>query len=222
MVDNVANCYRSLGLVHSAYHPVNSKFKDFMKGQYTDTEKDMKTTSAETENVENTAEAATADNMSENGATATDNVSAEPSLEEQIAVWRDKYMRLQAEFDNYRKRTLREKMDLVASGGADVIKSMLSVLDDMYRAVAASDKSDDIASLREGEKLVLQKFEEALRQKNVTEIEALDKEFNPDFHEAVARFAAGEEKSGKVIDVVQRGYKQGEQVLRYTKVVVGE
>ena len=146
----------------------------------------------------------------------------EPTPEEVIAVWRDKYMRLQAEFDNYRKRTLREKMDLVASGGQDVIKSMLSVLDDMYRAVAASDKSEDIAALREGERLVLQKFEEALRQKNVTEIEAHDKEFDPDFHEAVARFAAGEDKKGKVIDVVQRGYMLGDKVLRYAKVVVGE
>ena len=153
---------------------------------------------------------------------APQEAEAEPSAEEVIAIWRDKYMRLQAEFDNYRKRTLREKMDLVASGGADVIKSMLTVLDDMHRAVAASDKSDDITSLREGEKLVLQKFEEALRQKNVTEIEALDKEFNPDFHEAVARFAAGEEKKGLIIDVVQRGYMLGDKVLRYAKVVVGE
>lgn len=153
---------------------------------------------------------------------APQEAESEPSAEEVIAIWRDKYMRLQAEFDNYRKRTLREKMDLVASGGADVIKSMLTVLDDMHRAVAASDKSDDIASLREGEKLVLQKFEEALRQKNVTEIEALDKEFNPDFHEAVARFAAGEEKKGLIIDVVQRGYMLGDKVLRYAKVVVGE
>ena len=146
----------------------------------------------------------------------------EPTSEEVIAIWRDKYMRLQAEFDNYRKRTLREKMDLVASGGADVIKSMLLVLDDMYRAVAASEKSDDINSLREGEKLVLHKFEEALRQKNVVEIEAVDQEFNPDFHEAVARFAAGEDKKGKIIDVVQRGFMLGDKVLRYAKVVVGE
>ena len=136
--------------------------------------------------------------------------------------WKDKYLRLSAEFDNYRKRTLREKMDLVASGGQDVIKSILSVLDDMHRAVAASEKSEDIMALREGERLVLQKFEEALRQKNVSEIEAQDKEFDPDFHEAVARFAAGEDKKGKVIDVVQRGYMLGDKVLRYAKVVVGE
>ncbi len=146
----------------------------------------------------------------------------EPSPEEVIAVWRDKYMRLQAEFDNYRKRTLREKMDLVASGGADVLKNMLAVLDDMYRAVAASEKSEDIAALREGEKLVLQKFEEALKQKNVTEIKAVGEEFNADYHEAVARFAAGDEMKGKVIDVVQRGYMLGDKVLRYAKVVVGE
>ena len=174
------------------------------------------------------------DNMADDEQTSTDTMAeegeqpaeeqsvAEPTPEEVIAVWRDKYMRLQAEFDNYRKRTLREKMDLVASGGADVIKSMLSVLDDMYRAVAASEKSEDITALREGEKLVLQKFEEALRQKSVTEIEAQDKEFDPDFHEAVARFAAGEDKKGKVIDVVQRGYMLGDKVLRYVKGVVGE
>ena len=175
---------------------------------------------------------ASCDNMADDQQSATDTMAEESSAEEQntaeptpeeiIAVWRDKYMRLQAEFDNYRKRTLREKMDLVASGGADVIKSMLSVLDDMHRAVVASEKSEDITALREGEKLVLQKFEEALRQKNVTEIEALDKEFDPDFHEAVARFAAGEDKKGKVIDVVQRGYMLGDKVLRYAKVVVGE
>ena len=170
-------------------------------------------------------------NMAEGEVASTDTMAeeapeqgsvAEPSPEEVIAVWRDKYMRLQAEFDNYRKRTLREKMDLVASGGADVLKSMLSVLDDVHRAVAASEKSDDINALREGEKLVMQKFEEALKQKNVVEIQAVGEEFNADFHEAVARFAAGEEMKGKVIDVVQRGYMLGDKVLRYAKVVVGE
>ena len=178
------------------------------------------------------AEGASGVNVADEAADATANVAeegenvetstSEPTPEEVIAVWRDKYMRLQAEFDNYRKRTLREKMDLVASGGSDVIKSMLSVLDDMYRAVAASEKSEDITALREGEKLVLQKFEEALRQKNVIEIEAVGREFDPDFHEAVARFAAGDEQKGKVIDVVQRGYMLGDKVLRYAKVVVGE
>ena len=143
-----------------------------------------------------------------------------PKVEE--VDWRDKYLRLQAEFDNFRKRTLREKMALIESGGSDVWKAVLPVLDDMERAIAASEKSEDIAALREGERLIYNKFVDIMRQKGVVEIEALDTDFNPDLHEAVARFAAGEEKSGKVIDVVQRGYKQGEQVLRYTKVVVGE
>ncbi|MBE6211026.1 MAG: nucleotide exchange factor GrpE [Rikenellaceae bacterium] len=166
----------------------------------------------------------------EDGSTATMSERADEKSEEapandfekEAAEWRDKYIRLQAEFDNFRKRTLREKMDLVQSGGADVLKTMLSVLDDVYRAVEASEKSEDIEALREGEKLVAQKFCDALRSKGVTEIEAKDKAFDSDLHEAVARFAAGEDKRGKVIDVVQRGYMLGEKVLRYAKVVVGE
>lgn len=171
------------------------------------------------------AEAAATDTVAEEQQTATDTVAETdntPSVEEQVAIWQDKYIRLQAEFDNYRKRTLREKMDLVESGGKDVLTAMLSVLDDVYRAVEASEKSDDITALREGEKLVLHKFEEVLAQKKVTPIAAMGEEFNPDFHEAVARFAAGEDKKGRVIDVVQRGFMLGDKVLRYAKVVVGE
>ena len=167
-------------------------------------------------------------NMAEEQAAGADSMSEEQkaSVEEapktEDVDWRDKYLRLQAEFDNFRKRTLREKMALIESGGSDVWKAVLPVLDDMERAIAASEKSDDIAALREGERLIYNKFVDIMRQKGVVEIEALDADFDADLHEAVARFAAGKEKSGKVIDVVQRGYKQGEQVLRYAKVVVGE
>ena len=162
-------------------------------------------------------------NMADEEQQGADTVAEEteaPKVEE--VDWRDKYIRLQAEFDNFRKRTLREKMALIESGGSDVWKAVLPILDDMERAIAASEKSEDINALREGERLIYNKFVDIMRQKGVVEIEAKDTEFNPDLHEAVARFAAGEDKSGKVIDVVQRGYKQGEQVLRYTKVVVGE
>ena len=162
-----------------------------------------------------------AEEQSETDTVAEEQKSEETPKAEEID-WKDKYIRLQAEFDNFRKRTLREKMALVESGGSDVWKAVLPVLDDMERAISASDKSEDISALREGEKLIYNKFIDIMRQKGVVEIEALDAEFNPDLHEAIARFAAGEEKSGKVIDVVQRGYKQGEQVLRYAKVVVGE
>ena len=154
-------------------------------------------------------------------ADATDSGAA-PDLAAAVAEWQDKYIRLQAEFDNYRKRTLREKMDLVQTGGRDVLLAMLPVRDDVQRALAAMEKSDDVEALRSGVLLISQKFTEALRQKGVTEIEVKDKDFDAEYCEAVARFAAGEEKKGKVIDVVQTGYMLGERVLRFAKVVVGE
>ena len=164
-----------------------------------------------------------ADGEKSDGKTETKHeTKADPAPKQEEVDWRDKYIRLQAEFDNFRKRTLREKMDLIQSGGSDVLKAMLPVLDDVMRALEASQKSDDLEALRKGEELVAQKFVDALRQKNVTEIEAKDKDFNPDLHEAVAKFAAGEDKKGKVIDVVQRGYMLGDKVLRFAKVVVGE
>ena len=197
-------------------------FRNFMKGQQTDNEKDMKTTNVETENAEQTVNAAEADNVAVEAEEATDNVSAEPSLEEQIAVWRDKYMRLQAEFDNFRKRTIKEKMELVERGSEGAWKAILPVLDDMERAVAASAKSDDIVALCEGETLVMKKFESVLNTAGIKAIECVGMPFNEEEQEAVARFAAGEDKRGLVIDCVQRGYKMGDHVLRYAKVVVGE
>ena len=177
------------------------------------------TTINEEANAASTENCAT-DNMTEQEQTESDTVAEKPA-EEQID-WKDQYIRLQAEFDNFRKRTIREKMDLIQSGGSDILKAILPILDDMQRATAASEKSDDIVALREGEKLVVQKFIDTLRQKKVVEIEALDAPFDENLHEAVARFAAGEEKSGKVIDVVERGYMLGDKVLRFAKVVVGE
>lgn len=170
------------------------------------------------------------DNVAEKPETAADTLAdaAESAAQEGpdfaalVAEWQDKYLRLQAEFDNFRKRTIREKMELVETGGRDVLLEMLPVRDDVQRAVAAMEKSDDIEALRSGVRLISQKFTEALRRKGVTEIDCLGKEFDADLCEAVARFAAGEEKKGKVIDVVQTGYKLGERMLRFAKVVVGE
>ena len=193
-----------------------------MKGQTTDNEKDMKTSNVETENTETTVDTPSTDNVSVDANENSDNVSAEPSLEEQLAVWRDKYLRLQAEFDNFRKRTIKEKMELVERGSEGAWKAVLPVLDDIERAVAASAKSEDIVALREGEALVMKKFESVLNAANITAIDCVGKPFNEEEQEAVARFAAGEDKRGLVIDCVQRGYKMGEHVLRYAKVVVGE
>lgn len=193
-----------------------------MSKQTIDNEKDIKTEEgAQTSQGATEGNAAT-DNMTEEAGAATDNVSVEPSLEEQIAVWRDKYMRLQAEFDNFRKRTLKEKMELVERGCEGAWKAVLPILDDMERAVAASKKSDDVESLRQGEELVMKKFESVLQTAGITAIECVGMPFNEEEQEAVARFAAGEDKRGLVIDCVQRGYKLGERVLRYAKVVVGE
>lgn len=142
--------------------------------------------------------------------------------EAEAAEWRDKYLRLQAEFDNYRKRTLKEKMSLVESGGENVIKALLPVVDDVDRALAAMEKSDDVEALRGGVRLISQKFNEVMRQQGVSEIEAVGKEFDVDVHEAVARFPIDGKNSGEIIDVVQKGYKLGEKVIRYAKVVVAE
>ena len=142
--------------------------------------------------------------------------------EAEIAEWQAKYLRLQAEFDNFRKRTLREKMELVQSGSAECVKNFLPLMDDLQRALEAIEKSNDLEALREGVKLIAQKFRETLKKQNVKEIEALGLELDTDHHEAVARFDAGKEKKGKIVDVVQPGYKMGDKVLRFAKVVVGE
>ncbi len=161
----------------------------------------------------------TTDNMTEEN-----NVSEGEcdTMTEENVDWKDRYIRLQAEFDNYRKRTLKEKMDLIQSGGSDVIKAFLPVIDDMQRAESAMQKSDDIEALRGGVTMISQKISETLKQRGVVEIEAIGLPLDTDLHEAVARFAAGEDKKDTIIDVVQSGYKMGEKVLRFAKVVVGE
>lgn len=161
----------------------------------------------ETNNSENTT---TTDEMTDSATQETDN---------QAAIWQDKYVRLSAEFDNYRKRTLKEKMELIDNGGADVLKAILSTADDFDRALAAMSESTD----KEGVKLIRQKFIDTLKSKGVTEIEALGKPFDVDFHEAIAKVPASETMpSGMVIDVVQRGYMIKDKVLRFAKVVVAE
>jgi molecular chaperone GrpE len=193
-----------------------------MTKQTSEKERDMNLEEGAEQTASRSAEQEGTDNVAEDVAQGADNVSVEPSLEEQIAVWRDKYLRLQAEFDNFRKRTIKEKMDLVERGCEGAWKAILPILDDMERAVVASHKSEDIEALRQGEELVMKKFESVLQAAGITAIECVDKPFNEEEQEAVARFAAGEDKRGLVIDCVQRGYKLGEHVLRYAKVVVGE
>lgn len=182
-------------------------------------------------NEEATENNASADNMAEDADNSSDNMAeGEGSTQDAVTLalaeaagWKDKYIRLQAEFDNYRKRTLKEKMDLVASGGEDVIKSLLGVMDDLDRALNAVRTASDVDALRAGVEMIDSKFREVLRSKGVEEIEAVGKEFDVDVHEAVAKIPAPDADSkGKIVDVVQKGYKLKDKVVRYAKVVVGE
>jgi molecular chaperone GrpE len=193
-----------------------------MKKQHSDKEQDKKTTQSANASNDTTSTACEQDNMADTTSGSADNMAVPPSLEEQIAAWHDKYLRLQAEFDNFRKRTIKEKMELVERGCESAWLAILPVMDDMERAVAASHKSDDIEALRQGEELVMKKFESVLQAAGITRIECVGQPFNEDEQEAVARFAASEDMRGKVIDCVQQGYKMGEHILRYAKVVVGE
>ena len=153
--------------------------------------------------------------------TKTEDASEKMAAE--LAEWRDKYVRLSAEFDNYRKRTLKEKMDLMSSAGEDVIKSLLPVMDDLERALAATEKASDVAAVREGVVLISNKLRDTLRGRGLAEIEAVGQELDTDFHEAVAKIPAQDEtQKGRIIDVVQKGYKLNDKVIRHSKVVVGE
>lgn len=160
------------------------------------------------------------DNVAETGAAVRSDAE---KMAEEAAQWRDKYVRLSAEFDNYRKRTLKEKMELVSSAGEDVIKSLLPVMDDLERALAATEKVTDVEAVREGVVLISNKLRDTLRGKGLVEIDAFGQELDTDFHEAVAKIPASEEtQKGKIVDVVQKGYKLHDKVIRHSKVVVGE
>lgn len=144
-------------------------------------------------------------------------------LTEQYNELNDKYMRLAAEFDNYKKRTLKEKTDLLKFGGENVITQLINILDDFERAQSSIKESSDIESIKQGIELINNKFYEFLKQQGVKEIEAKNNDFNTDYHEAITRFPApSEEMKGKVIDVIQKGYLLHDKVIRFAKVVVGE
>ena len=144
------------------------------------------------------------------------------ALKERIAELEDKNLRMMAEFDNYRRRTNKEKLELMATTGERIFKEMLPLVDDFERAVAVMDKTNDIDAVREGIHLIQQKFIAFLDKQDVHAIETEGVDFNTDEHEAVTTFAAGEDQKGKVIDCTQKGYKLGEKVIRFAKVVVGE
>lgn len=159
------------------------------------------------------------DNVSDG---SDESVSESEKMTDETAEWRDKYLRLQAEFDNFRKRTLKEKMDLVSSASEDVIKCLLPVLDDFDRALTAMETASDVESVREGVVLISHKLRDVLKSKGMAEIEAMGKVLDVDFHEAIAKIPAPKSNRGKVVDVVQKGYMINDKVIRHSKVVVGD
>ena len=135
----------------------------------------------------------------------------------------DKYMRLSAEFDNYRKRTLKEKAELIKTAGGTVLADILPVVDDFERAMQSMEKTDDVSAMKDGVNLIYNKFKDFIKSKGIVEIEALHQEFDTDYHEALTKIPAPDKKlKGKVVDVIQKGYKIEEKVIRYSQVVVGE
>ena len=144
------------------------------------------------------------------------------ALQKRVAELEDIRLRQMAEFDNYRRRTNKEKLDLMDTAADKLLVDILPLVDDFERARDAMAKTDDINSLRDGIDLIYNKFIAWLDKQDVHAIDTEDADFNTDEHEAITTFAAGEDKKGKIIDCTQRGYKRGDRVIRFAKVVVGE
>jgi molecular chaperone GrpE len=135
---------------------------------------------------------------------------------------KDKYLRLFAEFDNFKRRTAKERMDLIQTAGKDMAIALLEVADDMDRADKQITASEDIAQVKEGVQLVFNKLRNTLLQKGIVPMQSIDTDFDVEKHEAITEIEAGEDKTGKVIDEVMKGYYMNEKLIRFAKVVVGK
>ncbi|OFX59281.1 MAG: nucleotide exchange factor GrpE [Bacteroidetes bacterium GWB2_41_8] len=136
---------------------------------------------------------------------------------------KDRHIRLQAEFDNYRKRTLKERMELMKTANESLLINILPVIDDFDRAMQTLDLDEDESHVKSGVKLIYNKFQEFLKQNGVKEIEAKEQNFDTDLHEAITKIPApSEELKGKIVDVVQKGYFLNDKIIRFSKVIIGE
>jgi molecular chaperone GrpE len=192
------------------------------------TEKDINIEDEETlkeESVEETDKEAEDTENSENSENSEDSEEKDPleKAQEEIAELKNQLLYKVAEFDNYRKRTLKERAELILNGGEKFITAVLPIIDDMERAIENGEKTDDPKVLREGMSLIHQKFIKALEAQGVSIIETDDADFDTDVHEAVAMVPGmGDGKKGKVIDCLQKGYKLNDRVIRHAKVAVGQ
>lgn len=159
-----------------------------------------------------------------NDSTTVGNEEQDPlaKLQSQYDELNDKFLRLFSEFDNFRKRTQKEKLDIMKSGGSDMVKAILPVIDDFERAIKANENIDDINAVKEGFNLIHSKFTNSLQAKGLKKMELMGNEFNSDISEAIANVPVEDEKQkGKVIDEVEAGYYLNDVIIRFGKVVVG-
>ena len=189
-------------------------------------EKKVKEQELNVEETLNNAEEQPQDEQAENAVPMTHEEELEKELEtaqETIEEQKDKYLRLSAEFDNYRKRTMKEKAELILNGGEKSLSSILPVVDDFERAIKTMETATDVQAVKEGVELIYNKFMATLAQNGVKVIETKDQPLNTDYHEAIAVIPApSEAQKGKILDCVQTGYTLNDKVLRHAKVVVGE
>ncbi len=185
-----------------------------------ETLKNQETEAAETtEKQQDDNQKAEETELSPEEALAKELETAQATIEEQ----KDKYLRLSAEFDNYRKRTMKEKAELIKNGGEKAISAILPILDDLERALGNMQKTDDIKAVQEGIDLIYQKFLKNLSQEGLEKMNPIGEAFDTDYHEAVALVPAPEEnQKGKILDCVQTGYKLNDKVIRHAKVVVAQ
>ena len=191
------------------------------------TEKDIEIKDEETQNeapVDETAkEAEEKEDVNSEETSEEEEKDPLEKAQEEIADLKDKWLRSVAEFENYRKRTLKERAELILNGGEKVITAILPIIDDMERAIENGAKTDDPEVLREGMSLIHQKFIKTLEAQGVSKIETENADFDTDVHEAVAMVPGmGDDKKGKVIDCLQQGYKLNDKVIRHAKVAVGQ
>lgn len=190
---------------------VRNRFKKiFMSNEET-----LETNSAEIENPTINESEATAE--TEQTASIADDQA------EKIAELNEKYLRIYSEFENFRRRTAKEKLDLIKTAGGDVIKNLLPVVDDLERAIKYNENATDVESVKEGFNLVYTKMKQILEQQGLKEMEALNQPFDVEIHEALTKIPAPtEDLKGKVVDVMEKGFYLNEKVIRYAKVIVGE
>lgn len=169
-----------------------------------------------------------ADNSEQEGADSTSEtvgevVNNETKLAGEVAELKDKYLRLYADFENFRRRTSKEKLELIGTANADLVRNLLPVVDDFERATQSFEASNDLEALREGVNLIYQKLFKTLESIGVKPMNATGKDFDADIHESVAQFPApSEDMKGKVVDEIEKGYFLNDKVVRYAKVVVGQ